>query len=312
MAKIRFKHRLEYGFMTTLGFFLAHAPYRLALLAAWLLAWIAHRVFGYRKAAARSRIREVFPDLSPRDVSRIAWRSWVNFIFNSVEMFRLHHVTDRWIEHHVIDPARPRDFMMDHCKTGVGAVVACPHMGAAELSAVVMQRFGFPVFMITGRQKNPLVDRRLNEMRATTRIPLIQKGSNLLRSVIRRLRQGEVLALLADLRVRKGGMMVEFLGKTASVAPGMALFAKQTRVPIIPAITTRVGWTRHRIVFMDPVWPDETLDRAEDQQRMTQIVFDHIDTAIRKEPEQWFWFNKNWILAPVPGQEKPETENGQE
>jgi lauroyl/myristoyl acyltransferase len=307
MAKVRFKHRLEYGFMTMMGFFLAHAPYRLALFKAWVLAWIAHRVLGYRKAAARSRIREVFPHLSSREVSRIAWRSWVNFVFNSIEMFRLHHVTDRWIERHVIGQSEARDFILNHCDTGVGAVIASPHMGAVEMAAVVLQRFGVPVFMITGRQKNPLVDRRLNEMRATTQIPLIQKGTSLLKSVIRRLRQGEVLAFLADLRVRKGGIMVKFLGKTASVAPGMALFAKQTRVPILPAIFTRVGWTRHRIVFMDPVWPDETLAKAEDQQRMTQIVFDHIDTAIRKEPEQWFWFNKSWILAPVQGHDKPDT-----
>jgi len=312
MAKVRFKHRLEYGFMMMMGFFLAHAPYRLALFKAWLLAWIAHWVFGYRKAAARSRIREVFPQLSSREVSRIAWRSWVHFIFNSIEMFRLHHVTDRWIERHVIGHAQARDFLMNHCKTGVGAVTASPHMGAAELAAVVGQRFGAPIFMITGRQKNPLVDRRLNEMRAATQIPLIQKGSSLLRSVIRRLRQGEVLAFLADLRVRKGGMMVEFLGKTASVAPGMALFAKQTRVPILPMIVTRVGWTRHRMEFLEPVWPDAELSKAEDQQRMTQIVFDHIDAAVRREPEQWFWFNKSWILAPVPGQDKPEAQNGRE
>jgi KDO2-lipid IV(A) lauroyltransferase len=307
MANVRFKHRLEYGFMTVMGFFWAHAPYRLALLKAWVLAWIAHWVFGYRKAKAHSRIREVFPHLSSREVSRIAWRSWRNFIFNSIEMFRLHHVTGKWIEKHVIGQAQAREFILNHCKTGIGAVIASPHMGAAEMAAVLMQRFGVPVFLITGRQKNPLVDRRLNEMRAATQIPLIQKGTSLLKSVIRRLRGGEVLAFLADLRVAKGGIMVEFLGKSASVAPGMALFAKQTGVPILPLIVTRVGWTRHRLTFLDPVWPDAELGKTEDRQRMTQIVFNGIDAAVQREPEQWFWFNKSWILAPVPEQDNPET-----
>ena len=306
MANVRFKHRMEYGFVLILGFFLAHAPYRLALLKAWILAWIAHWVYGYRKSDARSRIREVFPHLSHREVSRIAWRSWRNFIFNCVEMFRLHHVTESWIERHVIGQAQAREFILNHCKTGVGAVIASPHMGAAEMAAVVMQRFGVPVFLITGRQKNPLVDRRLNDMRAATQIPLIQKGTSLLRSVIRRLSRGEVLAFLADLRGKKGGIIVDFLGKTASVAPGMAMFAKQTRVPILPATMTRVGWTRHRLEFLDPVWPDTELGKAEDQQRMTQLVFNDIDAAIRREPEQWFWFNKSWILAPVPEQDKLE------
>jgi lauroyl/myristoyl acyltransferase len=120
-----------------------------------------------------------------------------------------------------------------------------------------------------------------------------------------------VLAFLADLRVRQGGIVVNFLDKTASVAPGMALFAKQTGVPVLPLIVTRVGWTRHRLRFLEPVWPDETLDRAEDQQRMTQIVFDGIDEAIRKEPEQWFWYNKSWILTPVSDQGKSKTRGRQ-
>lgn len=288
-----------------MGVLLSKTPYWFALFVGWKLAVFGHYVLRYRKRAAFARIREVFPDYSDAEVRRVAWLSWRNFIFNIVDIFRLEHADVAWIEKHVAGAAEARAHVLAHVATGQGGILASPHMGAAELAAVMMQRFGVPVFLITGRQSNALVDERLNEMRAATGIPLVQKGSSLLRSVIRRLKGGEVLAFLADLRV-EDGIVVDFLGTKASVAPGMALFASQTQVPILPVILSRDSWTRHRIRFHPTVVPDSNVPKREDQQRMTQEVFDIIDQAIREMPEQWFWFNKSWILDP-PGTGSAET-----
>lgn len=276
---------------------LARTPYRFALLVGFALAVLGHYVLRYRREAARGRIRQVFPELTDRQVRRVAWLSWRNFIFNVVDIFRLESVDLKWIHSHVSGSEATREQLSVHCATGQGGILASPHMGAAELAAVMMQRFGAPVFLITGRQSNPLVDERLNEMRAATGIPIVQKGSSLLRSVIRRLRGGEILAFLADLRV-EDGIVVDFLGTKASVAPGMSLFAYQAGVPILPVVLARNGWARHSIVLHPAVVPDPSTPRQEDQQRMTQEVFDIIDAAIREKPEQWFWFNKSWILDP--------------
>jgi len=29
-------------------------------------------------------------------------------------------------------------------------------------------------------------------------------------------------------------------------------------------------------------------------------VMRHLDAAIRAHPEQYFWFNKRWVLEPLP------------
>lgn len=293
------RHRFEFAVLRVLGAVLSRSPYWLALTIGFVLALFGHYVMRYRAKAARERIRQVFPGYSPARVRRVAWLAWRNFIFNVIDLFRLRDVDQAWIEKRVGGAAAAREHIQRHCATGQGAIIASPHMGAAELAAVVMQRFGVPVFVITGRQSNALVDERLNEMRAATGIPLVQKGSSLLKSVIRRLKEGEVLAFLADLRV-EGGIVVDFLGEKASVAPGMALFANQTQVPILPLIVTRRGWGRHHMVFQPSVLPDPALPKIEDRQRMTQQVFDIMEAAIREMPEQWFWFNKSWILDPVP------------
>lgn len=297
--KHRPRHVLEYLLLRFFQFFLTTLPYRGAMFLGWCAAVFTHYVMRYRVAEACRRVEEVFPGrFSARERRRIAWRSWRDFAFSVVDLFRLPSIDQRWIGRHVIGHEQARRVIRAHCDTGVGAVITSAHMGAAEVASVLMQRFGVPIFLITGRQSNPLVDRVLNEIRSSTGIPTVQRGSTLLRSVVGRLKNGEVLAFLADLRVAPSGTLVGFLGAEASVAPGMAKFAKQTNVPIFPLVTRRVGWTRHSLEFHEPVWPVEGADKARDCQRMTQAVFDVYDRAIRETPEQWFWFNKRWILDP--------------
>jgi lauroyl/myristoyl acyltransferase len=299
MPRQRPRHLFEYALVLVAAALLQKTPYRFALGIGWLLAWFSHYVMRYRVPLAKQRIREVIEGCSAREVNSIAWLSWRDFLFNAVEMYRLPGIDRRWIERHVADHEEVARTMKRLCETGQGAVIASPHMGAGEMAGVIMQRLGLPIFLVTGKQKNPLTDAYINKMRGSTGIPTVQKGSSLLRSVIRRLRQGNVLAFLADLRVAPNGILVTFLGQKASVAPGMALFAKQAGVPIIPTIVTREGWTRHRLIFHDPVRPDPEADKDEDRRRMTQEVFDLMTRAVREHPEQWFWYNKSWILEPV-------------
>ena len=207
------------------------------------------------------------------------------------------------IESHVEDCEETRSLLLNQCGRGKGAVLVCPHTGSWEMAAVIAQTIGIPIFLITGRQTNPLVDRYLNRLRCGTGIAAVQRGSGLLKSVIRKLRSGEVLAFLPDVRAPQKEIQVQFLGREANVPAGMALLARQAGVPIIPVVALRVGWIRHSFRAYAPVQPDERLDKATDWQRMTQEVFRTIDGVVREQPEQWFWYNKRWILDPLEAAE---------
>ena len=289
----------EYVLLRIVGFPLAYLPYRLALSIGWLIGAFNFFIVRYRVAEAYRRIEQVFPEqFNAREKRRIAWHSFRGFSFSVVDLFRLNRIDQEWIGRHFIDFEPVRDTILAHCETGKGAIIASPHMGATEVSSVLMQQIGVPIFLITGTVKNPLVNRYLSEMRGRTGIPTVQRGSSMLRSVVSGLKNGGVLAFLADLRSRRGGTIIQFLDHTVAAAPGMAKFAKQTNVPILPLIIRRVGWTRHRAEFAEPVVPDPNVNKADDCVRLTQEVFDVMERAIRETPEQWFWFNKRWILDP--------------
>jgi KDO2-lipid IV(A) lauroyltransferase len=79
----------------------------------------------------------------------------------------------------------------------------------------------------------------------------------------------------------------------------MALFAITARVPIVPAIFRREGWTRQGFDRLPSILPDPSLSKEDDARRITALVTAQVDEAIRRRPEQWFWYNKRWILKPV-------------
>lgn len=294
------KHRVEYAVFCFWGWVFATMPYRLALALGWAVAWVGHYLVRYRVALVHRRIREVFPDMPARRVRHVAWISWRNFVFNIVDTFRLPRVNEAWLRRYLVDYEHTVEWLRENLPSGSGWVGVSLHMGSAEVLAVSLQQMGVDIFIITGAQKNRLVDARLNAMRGATGIDCIPKsaGSGLFKQVFRRLKQNGVLTMLADLRQPNGGVDIDFLGGRASVVPGMGLFAKKCGVPVVSSIMTREGWVRHRMKLSPPVFPDETFSTEADVQRMTQIVFDRFDKAIRECPEQWFWYNKNWVLAP--------------
>lgn len=276
-----------------------HLPYRVALTMGWGIAWLIFYGLRYRVAAAKARIREVFGTrYSNREVNRIAWLSWRNFCFTAVEMARISVSSPAWIRS-VVNVGDADRKILAHVQTGQGAIIALPHMGSWEMATLTSLARGIRLFTVIGYQKNQLVEEYIRRMRLETGFETLLRSSSVLKGIIRKIREGKVLALLPDVRSRTPGVAVQFLGKTVNIAGGMGLIAKMTGVPVFPCVLTRQGWARHRCRIMDPVWPDARLEKKEDWRRITQEVFDIFDRAIREQPEQWFWFNKRWILDPL-------------
>ena len=50
---------------------------------------------------------------------------------------------------------------------------------------------------------------------------------------------------------------------------------------------------------------DPAADRDPEEMRLTREVLERFDDAIRATPEQWFWYNKRWVLDPVEPDAEP-------
>ncbi len=300
--KYRPRHVIEYGAMRALTGLLNLLPYRASLAMALGLAAASYPAMRRRMAEARRRIRETLgADLPPGEAGRVARRAWRNFFFTSVETMRSRRWTKDWVSSATNFEAASAE-LRDHVRAGKGAIVASPHLGSWDLAGAAGRICGLPLFSIAGRQRNPLFNDYLNRLRELGGVKILIRGSSTLKAVLQELKSGKVLAILPDVRMPTPGLPIRFFGKTANIGPGMASFACHARVPIFPAIARREGWSRHHFCFGPPLYPDATAHRKLEILRLTQRVFDIMESAIRESPDQWFWFNKRWILEPFPAE----------
>jgi Kdo2-lipid IVA lauroyltransferase/acyltransferase len=295
--KYRLKHVVEYAFLRATAGLANVLPHRAALFVGWIIAAAGWVLLRGRMRKIEARIRQAFGDAKPpREVRRIAWLAWRNLCFNGVEAMRTPSTTLDWVKK-VTDHTDIR-MVFDHMKDGRGVVLAVPHMGNWELAGVAAQMFGAKIMIIVRKQKNPLANAYLNRMREFTGVQAFLREQKSLAGIARGLREGKVLAILPDLRAKADFIPCRFLGRDAVQIPaGMAHFAREAGVPVIPAYVVREGWGRHRWKGFPPIVPDPSLDREADFKRMTQYVIDCFDQAIREHPDQYFWFNQRWVLG---------------
>ena len=297
--RYRFQHILEYAALRVFAEILNVLPYRAALTLAWCAARIAFHVFRFRRKETLRRIHEVFgAELPTRKAKRIAWLSLRNMAFNGVEMMRAPTIDAAWVDLHIPAFKTHMPAVKELIAQYGGAVITVPHMGNWDLAGWACHRYGIKMFSIAGKQKNALVNDWINRQRESG-MTILERGGGTLKQIIKLLRGGSVLAILPDVRMPTPDLKLPFLGATANFGRGMAMFAITAKVPIIPAILRREGWTRHGFDRLPAILPDPSLTKDQDARRITSEVVTLVDAAIRQAPEQWFWYNKRWVLTPI-------------
>ncbi len=294
---IRPKHRIEYFLLRTLVRVFRLLPMRLAFGLMWGIAVLGHYGFRFRAAEARRRIREVFGDhYSEREVRRIAWVSWRNLCLNVVELCRAPDMTEEWIHRHL--DLRAIESSLAYIRSGKPAIFGTAHIGNYDIIGTALYKLGIPVFFIARRQRNPLTNDFLNRMRGYSGGEVLQNEEGVVREVVKRLRKSQVLCILPDVRHPRKAESLRFLGKTANIAVGAAAFARMADAPIFPSFDRRIGWFDHQIRAYPAIRPNQLAEKKSDILRMIQEYLDIIEQEIRAAPEQYFWYNKRWVLDP--------------
>lgn len=187
-------------------------------------------------------------------------------------------------------------------RAGRGAILVTGHFGNWELLGAALAARGYPVYFLVGEQTNARVDRLINALRVRWGVGVIHRGSAL-RGVLRALRSGAFVAMLADQNVRHDGVFVEFFGRAASTTRGPARFAIHAGCPVIPGfIVPDVHAGGYRATIEPPLRPgsSEPVDRA--VFALTDRYTRRIEHWVRRYPDVYFWPHRRWkTRPPVPG-----------
>ena len=300
MAKGRLAINLEYGTIRFLCAVVNAIPYPVAMAFARGLGWTCVHVLRLKRRRTEERIRSVFPQMSARDVRRVATRSLQNIFQTGVEMMRAPRLDRAWMDRRIVDGLLYKDKLKAYVDEGKGVVIMVPHSGNWYMAAWSMAKYGLPLVAIAARQRNPKLDAWMNRQYGDIEV-LDRDRRDTLARIREKLESGRAFAILSDLRVRKKDVEADFFGGKANVSRSAAAFAVKCGCPIVVAAMSRKDG-RHVFNHLATLRPDQAAaDKKEEARRLTREALKILSDEIMKNPGDWFWYNKRWILEPPTG-----------
>jgi KDO2-lipid IV(A) lauroyltransferase len=229
-----------------------------------------------------------FPSLPEAERERIALAMWGDLGRVFAESFLI----DRILDQDRIDD-RTDHLLTEARQAGRGIVFVSLHTGNWELVVTPANKAGISVAGVYQRVKNPWVDHYLVESRRERYSRgLFAKGSDIALKLIRIGRDGGAVAMLADLRDRRGAA-VPYFGHAAPSTTFPALLSRSTHSLLIAARVVRTGPVRFAIegeIIEVPRTPDRDADILEG----TRLIQARFESWVREHPEQWMWAHRRW------------------
>ena len=177
--------------------------------------------------------------------------------------------------------------------SGKGTVFVSLHSGNWELAISPALASGMKVAGVYQRIKNPLVDAWILAGRRE-RYPrgLFAKGADVGRRLMRVVREGGAVAILADLRDRRG-ISVPFFGRPAPSSVFPALLSRSGDATLVAARVIRTHGV-HFAIEAETIPVPQTEDRDADIVEATTAIQALFEKWIREHPEQWMWGHRRW------------------
>jgi KDO2-lipid IV(A) lauroyltransferase len=293
----KLRHLAEYIAFQIIAFLVMLLPLSGARWLGRSLGVFVFDVLGYRKAVTLENLKRAFPEKSDDELQHIARGAFRNVgisLFELVWFPRMSADRLRSLVHF----DRP-DLIKEAFSEGKGVLMLTAHFGNWELLAQsIFVSFGFPVNVIVKTQANRLVDRSINKRRVRFGNKIIPMETSL-REVLRALRDGEAVGLVADQAAPKENVPVEFFGAMVPTHQGPSVFSLKMGSPIVAIFSVRRAdgsYDMHVIRV-----PSADL-RGYTEENATELTTRHVkitEDVIRRFPDQWMWMHKRWKHVPL-------------
>jgi len=286
---VRIKDKVTYRALRLLHFYLKRLPpHAVSRLGARTGSFFYH-YFPIRKDVALNNLRRAFPEKNEdyyEQVTRKTYRHFGHILLDALRADVMDPSGNITVENrHILDEA---------CKQGKGVILLTGHFGNWEMIPVWFAAEGFDLYAVARGQKNRGANRFLIELRqrcGTFPLYASSPASKMLGS----LKSGGILALAADQNARKRAVFVNFFGKSAATPRGAAVLHLKTGAPIIISICSRNSDGTYQLQFNTLPADEEYGDPVTS---IMQNFTSFLETKVRQNPEQYFWFHKRWKTRP--------------
>ena len=158
---------------------------------------------------------------------------------------------------------------------------------------------GYPMGMVIRRLDNRRLDGYVNAIRCQHGNRVLHKD-DFARGLLTAMRAGETVGILMDTNMRPPqGVFVEFFGRQACTASGLARVALKTGAAVLPGFMLWEPGERKYVLHFGPeIVFTRSGDAEADAQAATQLCASATEQWIRRYPDQWLWIHRRWKTRP--------------
>jgi len=273
--------------------FIANIPKKHIVNVGKLLGTLAYILDRSHRRIVRRNLQFTHPEWPKESIREISIRIFQNTGIMALEVLQITCFSREDILRTV--RIRGKENLLNALKNPKGIIMISAHLGNWEMATLFVScYFQKPVVAVAKPIRSKILGRCIRPLRTRFGITILgKKGA--LPQMVRTLHQGKILGLLIDQGPRPSeGVEVTFFGRTANATPGAAIVARRYDSPVLPAFCIREADGSLTLIVEPPLTLMRTDDSRADIQTNTQIMTNAIEEAVKKHPEQWFWFHRRW------------------
>jgi KDO2-lipid IV(A) lauroyltransferase len=233
-----------------------------------------------------------FPEKPLPELIGIARGVYRNMGIIAAEFFEIPYITKANIQKYVEFDGVENFNRAYEMNKGVLSIVA--HFGNWEMMTVAFALKFRPINIVYRPFDSPVLERFVGWVRGRNGNRLLPKEGSALK-MFRLLKRKEVIGILVDQNMAtREGIFVDFFGRPACTAAGLAFLALKSGAPVIPAFMIRMESGRYKFHIAPPVDLDVSGDRERDLLVNTQKFTSVIEEVVREYPDQYFWMHQRW------------------
>jgi len=251
-----------------------------------------------RRRHAQALVRErLGPRVGEASASRIVEGAFRTLALNAVETLLVERALRRGTRPDELVTVEGAEHLRTALAGGRGALLCGAHLGAWELTPLLLSTWFTPIWVVARRLDNPRLERRLAAHRGRfTRGSVAKEGGA--PQLVRILRSGEAVGMLLDQNAGRGGVVMDFLGAPSSHHKVAGVLARRFRAPALPVYLLREpGNLRFRMRIEAPIEADPALPAEEAEREVVARLSASLAAQVRAHPEQYLWLHDRWRHA---------------
>ena len=288
---------MEYAPAWLLIRLLGALPRPLARATGIVVARIFGRVYPKLRRVGLRNLQIAFPDKSDKERRRILRGVFTSLGRHLAEFCRF----PRYDRNNIGQVAVYEGFENFDAaqRRGKGVLFLTAHLGAWELGSFAHSVCGHPLRVVVRALDNPYLDRLVTRYRTLHGNTTFEK-QDFARGLLAAMKAGETVGLLMDQNITPPqGVFVDFFGRPACTASGLARVALRTDAAVVPAFTIWDAVLRkYRVRFDPPLNLSRTGNDEDDVVSNTAAFTRIIEDYVRRYPDQWLWVHRRWKTRP--------------